>query len=65
MTEAVSTKKSLRIQKYLDTCDRRKVLNRFNKQNKNSERASRVFVHFFAVTARLRRENWPNFTFHG
>ena len=27
------------------------------KQNNNSARASRFFVHFFAVTARLRREN--------
>ena len=31
--------------------------NRLNKQNINSARASRFFVHFFAVTARLRREN--------
>ena len=37
----------------------KKVLNRFNKQNNNSERALCFFVHFFAVTARLRRENWP------
>ena len=29
---------------------------RFNKQN-NFSRASRFFVHFFAITARLRREN--------
>ena len=29
---------------------------RFNNQN-NFARASRFFVHFFAVTARLRREN--------
>ena len=28
-----------------------------NKQNNNSARAARFFVHFFAVTARLRREN--------
>ena len=26
-------------------------------QNNNFARASRFFVHFFAVTARLRREN--------
>ena len=26
-------------------------------QNNNSARASRFFVHFFAVTAQLRREN--------
>ena len=29
--------------------------NRFNEQNNNSERASRFFVHFFAVPAKLRR----------
>ena len=28
------------------------------KQNNNSARVSRFFVHFLAVTARLRRENW-------
>ena len=31
--------------------------NRVNNQNNNFVRASRFFVHFFAVTARLRREN--------
>ena len=31
--------------------------NRFIKQNNTFARASRFFVHFFAVTARLRREN--------
>ena len=35
-----------------------------DKQNNNFARASRFFVHFFAVTARLRRE-MPNFTFCG
>ena len=35
--------------------------NRFNNQNNNFARASCFFVHFFAVTARLRREI-PNFT---
>ena len=30
---------------------------RFNKQNNNFARASHIFVHFFAVFARLRREN--------
>ena len=30
---------------------------RLNRQNNNSARAARFFVHFFAVTARLRREN--------
>ena len=29
---------------------------RFNNQNNNFARASRFFVDFFAVTARLRRE---------
>ena len=31
--------------------------NWFNKQNINFARASRFFVHFFPVFARLRREN--------
>ena len=31
--------------------------NRFNDQNNNFARASRFFVHFFADTVRLRREN--------
>ena len=31
--------------------------NRCNNQNNNFARASRFFVHFFAVAARLRREN--------
>ena len=35
----------------------RQKSNRFNIQNKNFARASRFFVHFFAVTARLRRDN--------
>ena len=30
---------------------------RFNKQNNNFARASHFFVQFFAVFARLRREN--------
>ena len=30
---------------------------RFNQQSNNVARASRFFVHFFAVTARLRRES--------
>ena len=30
---------------------------RFSNQNNNFARASRFFVHFFAATARLRREN--------
>ena len=37
---------------------------RFVKQNNNFARASRFFVHFFAVVARLRRESaLLNFTF--
>ena len=35
----------------------RQTNNGLNKQNNNSARVSRVFEHFFAVTARLRREN--------
>ena len=35
----------------------RQISNGLNKQNNNSARPSRFFVHFFAVTARLRREN--------
>ena len=33
-------------------------------KNKNIVRASRIFAHFFVVTARLRREN-ASFTFYG
>ena len=36
----------------------------FVEQN-NRARAARFFVHFFAVTARLRRENAHCFTFYG
>ena len=35
----------------------RKKSNSLTRQNNNFARASRVFVHFFAVTARLPREN--------
>ena len=35
----------------------RQKSNRLKRQNNNSAHASRFFVHFFAVTARLRREN--------
>ena len=38
--------------------------NRLNRQNSNFARASRFFVDFFAVTARLGRE-MPYFTFCG
>ena len=31
--------------------------NRLDKQNRNFARAADFFVHFFAVTARLRSEN--------
>ena len=34
----------------------RQKSNRFNEQNNNSARASRFFVNFFAVPAKLRRE---------
>ena len=30
---------------------------RLNRQNNTSARASRFFVHFFTITARLRRQN--------
>ena len=40
-----------------DSNDSAKKRNGFVKQNNNFARASRFFVHFFAVTARLRREN--------
>ena len=35
----------------------RQKSNTLNNQNNNFARASRFFVHFFAVIARLRREN--------
>ena len=35
----------------------RQKTNLFNKQNNNFASASRFFVHFFSVFARLRREN--------
>ena len=44
--------------------DRQKS-NKLNRQTNNNARVSRFFVHFFAVTARLRRENAYNFTFYG
>ena len=34
-----------------------RMSNRFITQNNNFARASRFFVHFFTVLARLRREN--------
>ena len=37
---------------YLSDCAFKKS-NRLNRQNNNSARASRFFVHFFVVTARL------------
>ena len=36
-----------------------------DQQNNNSARAPRFFVHFFAVTARLKDVKRPNFTFCG
>ena len=35
----------------------RQKTERFNERNNNFSRASRFFVHFFAVFARLRRQN--------
>ena len=40
------------IYSYLSDCAFKKS-NRLNRQNNDSARASRFFVHFFAVTARL------------
>ena len=40
-----------------DGNEKRQKSTRFNEQNNNFARASRFFVHFFAVTARLQREN--------
>ena len=37
--------------------ERQNGVNRFSRQNNNFARASRFFVHFVAVIARLRREN--------
>ena len=48
--------RDLKIQRRRQQRGRQKS-NRFNNQNNNFARASRFFVHFFAVTARLRREN--------
>ena len=44
-----------------------KMVIRFRLANKNFTLASRFFVHFFAIIARLRRENakMHNFTFCG
>ena len=42
---------------YGDGNENVKKNNRFIKQNLKFARVSRFFVHFFAVTARLRREN--------
>ena len=36
---------------------KKKKDNRFHNQNNNFARASRLFVHFFAVYEQLRREN--------
>ena len=35
----------------------RQISNKFIQQNNNFARAAHFFVHFFAVTAGLRREN--------
>ena len=39
-----------------DGKETRQKSNRFNEQNNDSARASRIFVHFFAVPGKLRRE---------
>ena len=48
--------KDLKIQQR-DGDENVKKNNRFTKQPTNIARASHFFVHFFAVFARLRREN--------
>ena len=45
-------------------CRERQTSKSFVEQNKKA-RAARFFVHFFAVTTRLRRENAQSFTFCG
>ena len=46
----------LLIYSYLSNCAFKKS-NCLKRQNNNSARASRFFVHFFAVTTRVQREN--------
>ena len=52
----VGTNRDLKIRRRRRPRERQKN-NGFNNQNNNVARASCFFVNFFAVTARLRREN--------
>ena len=54
--DSTTGNRDLRIRRRRPQRERHKS-NRFNNQNNNFARAPRFFVHFFAVTARLRREN--------
>ena len=49
--------RDFKIQRHGRQRERQKKPKRFNKQNNNFARASRFFVHFLPVFARLRREN--------
>ena len=55
-TSELTVSKDLKIRRRRRQRQRQKS-NRFNNQNNSFSRASRFFVHFFAVAARLRREN--------
>ena len=56
LTYELTVSKDLKIRRRRRQRQRQKS-NRFNNQNNNFPRASRFFVHFFAVPARLRRES--------
>ena len=56
LTYELTVSKDLKIRRRRRRRQRQKS-NRFNNQNNNFSRASRFFVHFFAVAARLRRES--------
>ena len=56
LTSELTVSRDLKIRRRWRQRGRQKS-NRFNNQNNNFPRASRFFVHFFAVAARLRREN--------
>ena len=56
LTSELTVSRDLKIRRRRRQRGRQKS-NRFNNQNNNFARASLFFVHFFAVAARLRREN--------
>ena len=56
LTYELTVSRDLKIRRRRRQRQRQKS-NRFNNQNNNFPPASRFFVHFFAVAARLRREN--------